>query len=101
MIRRRPIARFRVYPEQSLRYTTILDGAVRVYKSGREVCQENAAGYREYTRRVQVMVQRQHFRCCLCNRRLSANNATLNINAAEAWELRSGMTELNCRMERR
>ena len=76
MIRRRPIARFRVYPENSMRYETILDGAVRVYPNGREVCQENAAGYREYSRRVEVMVQRQNFRCCLCNRRLAARNAT-------------------------
>lgn len=76
VIRRRPIPRTRFYPEQSLRYETILNGAVRVYPDGREVCQDNAAGWREYTRRVQVMVQRQHFRCCLCKRHLSANNAT-------------------------
>lgn len=76
VIRRKPIPRFRLYPQESLRYTTILEGAVRVYPNGREVCQENAAGYREYARRVQVMVQRQGFRCCLCKRRLSAGNAT-------------------------
>ena len=76
MIRRRPIPRARLYPEKSLRYTVILDGAVRVYPDGREVCQENAAGHREYARRVQVMVQRQNFRCCLCKRRLSISNAT-------------------------
>jgi hypothetical protein len=76
MIRRRPIAKARLYPEHSLRYTAILDGAVRVYPDGREVCQENTQGWREYKCRVEVMVRRQNFRCCLCQRRLSAGNAT-------------------------
>jgi hypothetical protein len=76
MIRRRPIPRTRPYPEKSLRYTVILDGAVRIYPDGREVCQDNAQGWREYTRRVGVMVQRQNHRCCLCNRRLAQSQAT-------------------------
>ena len=77
MIRRRPIPRSRDYPEESLRYSTILDGAVRVYVSdGREVCQDNAAGWREYKRRVSVMLERQGRRCCLCNRTLALGNAT-------------------------
>jgi hypothetical protein len=76
VIRRRPIPRFRSYPEVSQHYEIILDGAVRRYRDGREVCQENAAGYREYARRVELMVQRQNHRCCLCNRRLSLAQAT-------------------------
>ncbi len=80
MIRRKPIARTRLYPEQSLRYSTILAGAVRVYAGGREVCQDNALGRREYARRVQEMVQRQNFRCGLCNRRLSVFGATFDHN---------------------
>jgi hypothetical protein len=87
MIRRRPIPRGdyhyspRTKPVNSLRYETILNGAVRVYRDSegnvtREVCNDNAAGYREYTRRVRVMVQRQKFRCCLCKRRLARNDAT-------------------------
>ena len=81
MIRRRPIPRAHFYPEKSMRYTVILDGAVRVYKDSlgnvtREVCQENSQGYREYTRRIGVMVQRQNHRCCLCNRRLAQSQAT-------------------------
>ena len=36
MIRRRPIPRSHDYPTESLRYTTILNGAVRVYKDGKE-----------------------------------------------------------------
>jgi len=75
-IRRRPIPRTREYPEHSLRYTTVLDGAVRVYPDGREVCTETPQGYREYKRRVGKMVERQERRCCLCKRRLSAGNAT-------------------------
>jgi hypothetical protein len=76
MIRRRPILKSRDYPEQSLRYKTILSGAVRVYPDGREVCIDSTAGWREYKRRVEVMVQRQNHRCCLCGRRLSLANAT-------------------------
>lgn len=77
MIRRRPIPRSRSYPEVSQHYEIILNGAVRRYREdGREVCQENPAGFREYKRRVEVMVERQGRRCCLCNRRLSPGNAT-------------------------
>lgn len=76
MIRRRPIPRSRSYPSVSQHFELILDGAVRRYRDGREVCCDSPAGHREYTRRVQVMVQRQNYRCCLCNRRLSATNAT-------------------------
>jgi hypothetical protein len=78
MRRNRPIPRSREYPEHSLRYTTIMGGSVRVYSSGREVCQENAAGRREYLRRVQSMVQRQNFRCGACNRKLSLFQATFD-----------------------
>src|SRR5205807_1099061 len=71
----------RAKPEKSLRYTTILNGAVRVYKNGnsiREVCQDNPAGRREYARRLQVMVQRQNFRCALCRGRLTQATATFH-----------------------
>ena len=87
MIRRRPILRSayrwlpRAKPEKSLRYTTILNGAVRVYKNGnsvREVCQDNPAGRREYSRRLQVMVQRQNFRCALCRGHLTLATATFH-----------------------
>jgi hypothetical protein len=76
MIRRRPIPRTRAYSPESLRYTTLLDGAVRVYPDGREVCQNSKAGWIEYKRRVKVMLQRQGHRCCLCNRPLALGNAT-------------------------
>lgn len=75
-LRRRPLLKSQPRPESSLRYTTILDGAVLVYPDGREVCVNNAAGWQEYKRRVKVMVQRQNFRCCLCNRPLSLAGAT-------------------------
>lgn len=75
-IRRRPIPRSRTFPEVSQHYELILDGAVRRYSDGREVCQENSKGWTEYTRRIGLMVQRQNYRCCLCKRRLSAGNAT-------------------------
>ncbi len=86
MIRRKPIPRTRVYPEQSLRYSTILAGAVRVYAGGREVCQDNALGRREYLRRVEAMVQRQDSRCGVCNRRLSLFQATF-----DHWPVKRGM----------
>jgi hypothetical protein len=75
-IRRRPIPRTRSYPDSSLRYDTILDGAVRVYRDGREVCQDSAAGWKEYKRRVEAMLLRQGGRCCLCNKRLALSQAT-------------------------
>ena len=76
MKRKRPIPRSRYYPEKSLRYRPILDGAVRVYPDGREVCQDSKAGWLEYNRRVKVMLQRQEGRCCLCHRPLALLNAT-------------------------
>jgi hypothetical protein len=76
MIRRRPIPKFRLKPEFSQHYETLLDGAVLKYRDGREVCTDTPQGWKEYKRRVGDMVQRQKFRCCLCNRRLSLANAT-------------------------
>ena len=49
---------------------------MRVYPGGREVCQENAAGRREYAKRVELMVIRQEYCCSLCNRRISVATAT-------------------------
>lgn len=74
--RRRPILRTKQYPEVSQHYEIILDGAVRKYRDGREVCQDNASGLRLYKERVREMVQRQDFRCSLCNRRISESTAT-------------------------
>lgn len=75
-LRRRPILKSLPKPESSLRYEVILENAVIRYPDGREVCINTADGMREYKRRVKVMVQRQNFRCCLCNRPLSLANAT-------------------------
>jgi hypothetical protein len=81
VFRRRPIPRspYRWAPEAkgpSLRYELILDGAVRVYPDGRQVCQDSAAGWREYKRRVELMLQMQNWRCCLCEKRLALADAT-------------------------
>ena len=82
MNRRRPLPRSnyqylaKAKPSNVLRYELILDGAVRKYPDGREVCQDNAAGWREYKRRIEVMVQRQSYRCCLCGKRLALSDAT-------------------------
>jgi len=78
MIHRRPIPKTRQHPEFSQHYDLILDGAVRRYRDGREVCLDNALGRRLYAKRVQEMVQRQNFRCSLCSRRLSPGNATFD-----------------------
>jgi hypothetical protein len=80
MIRRRPIPRFKLRPPVSQHYELILDGAVRRYTDGREVCEESAAGRREYLRRLEIMVQRQNFRCSGCKRRLSLFGATFDHN---------------------
>lgn len=45
----------------------ILDGAVKKFKDGREVCCNNAKGNREYKERIRIMWYRQHGICCLCN----------------------------------
>lgn len=81
MNRRRPIPRsnYAWLPRakaESMRYQLILNGAVRRYPDGREVCQDSSAGWAEYKRRVQVMVQRQRFRCILCGKRISVADAT-------------------------
>ena len=81
MIRRRPIPRssYSYRPEakpESLRYQMILNGAVRVYPDGREVCQDSPAGWKEYKRRVEAMLLRQGGRCCLCGKRLALSQAT-------------------------
>jgi hypothetical protein len=77
---RRPIPRqpYRWSPEPkgpSLRFDLILEGAVRVYKDAlgkvlREVCQDSAAGHKEYNRRLDIMLTRQHWQCCLCTDRI-------------------------------
>lgn len=74
--RRRPIPRFKLRPEVSQHFELILNGAVRLYRDGREVCVNSKAGWIEYKRRVKVMLQRQNHRCCLCNRPLALANAT-------------------------
>jgi len=81
MIRRRPIPRsaYNWKPEPkgpSLRYELVLDGAVRKYPDGREVCQDSPSGWREYKRRVELMLQLQNYRCCLCEKRLALTDVT-------------------------
>ena len=61
---------------ESLRFDLIIGGAVRVYPDGREVCQDNSAGRVEYKRRVHIMLQRQGFKCCLCEEAMNSYNAT-------------------------
>jgi len=81
-MRRRPIPRssYRWSPSPKpanvLRFELIQGGAVRRYPDGREVCQDSAAGWKEYKRRVGVMVRRQNYRCCLCKERLALAEAT-------------------------
>ncbi len=81
MIRRRPIPKGsyqwkREPREASLRFELILNGAVRVYPNGREVCQDSKAGWAEYKSRVEAMLVRQNWRCCLCQKRLGLGEAT-------------------------
>lgn len=76
MNRRRPIPRVAFKPANSLRYATDPTGAFRIYPDGREVCVDSPKGWAEYKRRVEVMVERQNKRCCLCGRRISLASAT-------------------------
>lgn len=50
--------------------------AVKVYPYGREVCEDNAAGLREYKRRIQEMSERQCDICPICSRRMSELDRT-------------------------
>lgn len=86
-IRRRPIPRssysWSPSPKKPnvLRFQIIENGALQVYTDSlgnvvREVCQDNVLGRRLYKNRVQEMVQRQNYRCSICNKRLSPSEAT-------------------------
>ena len=109
MFRRRPFPKARPKPEHSLRYTTILDGAVRVYPGGREVCQDSPAGWREYSRRIERMLQRQQWKCCLCGKKIrSRQDATFEHSRRKgmgsAWrddrEERNGAAHWICNSEK-
>jgi len=63
-------------PANVLRFELICGGAVCKYPEGREVCQDNPLGRRLYKNRMAEMVQRQNYRCSLCNKRLSPSEAT-------------------------
>lgn len=60
----------------SLRYELILDGAVRKYPDGREVCQGNTAGRLEYAGRIEEMKYRQNGICCICHKEKDALGLT-------------------------
>jgi hypothetical protein len=62
----KPIRRTRKVKKSSLRYEVVLNGAVRVYPDGREVCQENRAGREEYKRRTLAMANWQENICGIC-----------------------------------
>jgi hypothetical protein len=72
---RRPIQRqpYSWTPEPkgpSLRFDLILDGAVRKYPDGREVCQDNPQGLAEFARRLGLALSRQHWQCCSCDHKI-------------------------------
>lgn len=54
----------------------ILDGAVKKYRDGREVCLKNSAGREEYNRRIAEMSARQRDLCCLCGLYMSPDDRT-------------------------
>jgi hypothetical protein len=117
---RRPIPRqpYRWTPEPkgpSLRFELILDGAVRKYPDGREVCQDSPAGYREYNRRLDIMLTRQHWMCAHCDKKIhTRSDATFDhqrrrgMGAAfrddrvysERAEVLNSAAHWNCNVER-
>jgi hypothetical protein len=50
--------------------------AVKVFGDGREVCQDNAGGRREYYMRLKAMVERQDHECCICRKPMLLSDAT-------------------------
>ncbi len=53
----------------SLRFE-IVNGAVRRYPDGREVCLDNTAGRAEYIKRTKLMYQRQAGLCSRCGKQI-------------------------------
>jgi len=49
---------------------------VKVYRDGRECCQDNAAGRREYKARIALMWERQLGLCAICRRAIALEEAT-------------------------
>lgn len=45
--------------------------SVKVFPGGREVCQRNPGGHREYQNRLCDMVERQNDRCAICLKRFT------------------------------
>ena len=77
MFRRRPIPRTKLYPSVSQHFVLSDCGAYRIYREGREVCVDSPAGWREYGRRIDFMLQQQSWKCCLCHKRIrSRHDAT-------------------------
>lgn len=54
----------------------ILDGAVRKFPDGREVCLKSADGKREYRNRTLDMRTRQHSLCGLCGHWMTEEETT-------------------------
>ena len=52
-------------PPKSLPKYPVVDG-VMTMPDGREICQDDAAGQREYARRREIMAERQLNRCAMC-----------------------------------
>lgn len=50
--------------------------AVKVFRSGREVCSDTPEGRFEYRRRVEFMVERQENLCCICGEYMHLIDAT-------------------------
>jgi hypothetical protein len=61
---------------KSLKYFTPEPESVKTYPDGRQVCQENAAGKREYKARITEMWLRQEGICPICGRWMDQNEAT-------------------------
>jgi hypothetical protein len=55
-----------------------MKAAVKVYRDGREVCEKNAAGTREYRKRVLIMWERQGGLCAICGKLLRIEQATFD-----------------------
>jgi hypothetical protein len=71
------MSKAKVRPEHSLRYALISPGVIR-WHDGREQCLDTPDGWKEYKRRVALMLERQEGKCGLCGKRLYLVDATFD-----------------------
>lgn len=69
----------------SQHYELLLDGALKVFPDGREVCTDTPQGWALYKDRIRQMVEWQNGLCCLCAKPLRVVAATFEHEAGRGF----------------